>query len=143
MPPVQFSFSAGQLPPPAQRSWSGSRFLDSFPERLFRCIRLLLLKVCHLSLAHSITVFGWSDIFADLYVMVSVCPNPSDIGTYVGQGLAICSFGALAGTPINGALIRSYGYLEASMFSAAMVTAGLLCQIIARFLLEKRPWTVV
>jgi hypothetical protein len=117
--------------------------LDSFLERRSRCIRLLLLKVCHLSLANSITVFGGSDIFADLYAMDLVCPNSSDIGTYVGQGLAICSFGALAGTPINGALIRSYGYLEASMFSAAMVTAGLVCQIIARFLLEKRPWAVV
>ncbi|KAL3463633.1 putative monocarboxylate transporter [Aspergillus heterothallicus] len=75
--------------------------------------------------------------------VAQVCPNTSDIGTYIGQGLAICSFGALGGTPINGALIRNYGYLEASMFSAAMVTAGLICQIIARFLLERRLSAVV
>lgn len=75
--------------------------------------------------------------------MSVMCPNPSDIGTYVGQGLAICSFGALGSIPINGALIRNYGYLEASMFSGAAITAGLICQIIARLLLEKRPWAVV
>lgn len=75
--------------------------------------------------------------------MYVVCPNPSDIGTYVGQGLAVCSFGALAGTPINGALIRNYGYLEASMFSGAMITAGLICQVIARLLLERKLLAVV
>lgn len=74
---------------------------------------------------------------------ISVCPNPSDIGTYVGQGLALCSFGALAGTPINGALVRNYGFLEASMFSGAMVTVGLICQIIGRLLLDRRIGVVV
>ncbi|KAL2824612.1 major facilitator superfamily domain-containing protein [Aspergillus cavernicola] len=75
--------------------------------------------------------------------VAQVCPNPSDIGTYVGQGLAFCSLGALAGTPINGALIRNYGYLEASMFSGAAIMVGLTCQIIARLLIDKKPFVVV
>ncbi|OKL55696.1 hypothetical protein UA08_08994 [Talaromyces atroroseus] len=76
--------------------------------------------------------FGWAVL----------CPNPSDIGTYVGQGLAVCSFGALAGTPINGALIRQYGYLPASMFSGAALIVGMICHISARLLLDKRLFVV-
>lgn len=83
-----------------------------------------------------VLLFDVSGIVLTYMGECSVCPNASDIGTYVGQSLAIRSFGALA-------LIRNYGYLEASMFSAAMVTAGLICQIIARLLLEKRLWAVV
>ncbi|KAJ5194772.1 monocarboxylate transporter [Penicillium cinerascens] len=49
--------------------------------------------------------------------VAQVCPNPSDIST-------------------------NYGYLEASMFSGAAFMAGLIYQIIARLLLEKRPWAV-
>lgn len=74
---------------------------------------------------------------------VLVCPDPSDIGTYVGQGLAVCSFGALAGTPINGALIRHYSYLSASMFSGAALVVGTICQITARLFLEKQLFVVV
>lgn len=40
------------------------------------------------------------------------------------MALAICSFGGLAGTPINGVLIRNFGFLSSSIFSGAMVLVG-------------------
>lgn len=67
-----------------------------------------------------------------------MCPSPSDIGTYVGQGLAVCSLGALAGTPVNGALIRNYGYFSASLFSAVTILIGGFCLVAARLLLGKQ-----
>ncbi|KAK2764911.1 hypothetical protein FQN54_008608 [Arachnomyces sp. PD_36] len=71
------------------------------------------------------------------------CPNPSEIGTYIGQGLAVCSLGGLAGTPINGALIRNYGYLSCSMFSGATLVVGAVCMLTARLILDKRLTAIV
>lgn len=54
--------------------------------------------------------------------------NPKNIGTYMGMGLGLASFGALAGPPINGALVDQYGgYEQATIFSGVMVlVAGLI-----------------
>ncbi|KAF9882863.1 hypothetical protein FE257_004949 [Aspergillus nanangensis] len=71
------------------------------------------------------------------------CPNPSDIATYIGQGLSLCSIGALAGTPINGALIRTYGYGSASLFSGFAILVGTLCLFGSRFLLNRQVKAVI
>lgn len=68
----------------------------------------------------------------DLLMLTLVCPKPSDTGTYIGMALAICSFGGLAGTPIGGALIGNFGFLNASMFSGAMVLVGAITYSAAR-----------
>lgn len=53
------------------------------------------------------------------------CPNPRDMGTYMGMGLAIGSLGLLIGPPIGGTLVRSYGgYVEFSMFGGAVCIFG-------------------
>ncbi|KAK7924324.1 MFS general substrate transporter [Apiospora marii] len=53
------------------------------------------------------------------------CPDPRDMGTYMGMGLAIGSLGLLIGPPIGGALVRTYGgYFEFSMFGGAVCTFG-------------------
>lgn len=72
-----------------------------------------------------------------------VCLNMRNTGTYIGQGLVVCSFGGLRDTPINGALKRNYGYLETSMLGGAAIAADLTCQIAAQLLLEKRLWAVI
>lgn len=69
--------------------------------------------------------------------LAQVCPRPSEIGTYIGMGLAFCSLGGLAGTPVNGALIARHGFLSASMFSAVMVLIGTGCVLAARLHLER------
>ncbi|KAL8827819.1 MAG: hypothetical protein Q9191_002955 [Dirinaria sp. TL-2023a] len=71
-----------------------------------------------------------------LLTLAIVCPKPNDIGTYIGMALAICSFGGLAGTPINGALITRYGFLSSSMFSGAFVLAGAGSYLAARLSLN-------
>ncbi|KAL4895398.1 putative monocarboxylate transporter [Aspergillus ambiguus] len=76
-------------------------------------------------------------------IVAQVCPNPSDIGTYTGQGLTACGFGVLGGTPINGAIIRRYGYLAASLFSGLMVLLGTIFMIAARLLIGRRLWMVI
>ncbi|KFY42847.1 hypothetical protein V495_04309 [Pseudogymnoascus sp. VKM F-4514 (FW-929)] len=51
--------------------------------------------------------------------------DPRNIGTYMGMGMAVIAFAALAGPPINGALVSKYGgFTEASIFSGVMITVG-------------------
>ncbi|KAK6865361.1 hypothetical protein PG995_001889 [Apiospora arundinis] len=53
------------------------------------------------------------------------CPDPRNMGTYMGMGLALGSVGLLIGPPIGGALVRTYGgYFEFSMFGGAVCTFG-------------------
>lgn len=48
-----------------------------------------------------------------------------DVGTYMGMGMALASFGVLVGPPVNGAFVRTYGnFLEVSVFSGAMCLFG-------------------
>ncbi|OJI98048.1 hypothetical protein ASPVEDRAFT_185266 [Aspergillus versicolor CBS 583.65] len=76
-------------------------------------------------------------------VVAQVCPNLGDIGTYIGQGSTLCSFGALVGTPVSGVLIRNYGYFVASLFSALTIFAGACCLGAARLLFGKALLVVV
>ncbi|KAL4889464.1 putative monocarboxylate transporter [Aspergillus ambiguus] len=76
-------------------------------------------------------------------VVAKVCPKPGDLGTYVGQGLAVCGLGVLAGTPATGALIHHYGYLSASMLCASTMLAGAFCLLAARFCLVKSVFAAV
>ena len=56
-----------------------------------------------------------------------------DIGTYMGMGMAVISFAALAGPPINGALITRYGGFEqVSIFSGVVVLAGGFAVLLAK-----------
>ncbi|KAI9749402.1 MAG: alpha-1,2-mannosyltransferase (Kre5) [Chaenotheca gracillima] len=77
-------------------------------------------------------------VFAALYGLcsvaivssMSVClarvpKDPKDIGTYLGMGMFVLSFGALVGPPINGALVARYGgFDEVSMLSGLVALAG-------------------
>ena len=48
-----------------------------------------------------------------------------DVGTYMGMGMALASFGVLVGPPVNGAFVRTYGsFHEVSVFSGAMCLFG-------------------
>ena len=73
-------------------------------------------------------VFGffWGAIVSGSSAAFAVCPkDPRDIGTYMGMGLAVSSFGALIGPPINGMLVNIYGgFFEAFLFSGVMCLVG-------------------
>ena len=107
-------------------------FYGSFSEAGFLCIHRQLRQVRYLiSTSKQPTDIGL------------VCPNSSDIGTYIGQGLVVCSFRVLAETPINRALIRTYGYLSASRLSAATLLVGTLFIMAAGLSLDKRLVAIV
>lgn len=59
--------------------------------------------------------------------------NPQDIGTYLGMGMFIVSFGTLVGPPINGALLTDYqSFLQAQIFSGVVVIAGCFLLIVTK-----------
>ena len=59
--------------------------------------------------------------------------SPSDIGTYLGQGLLVVATGALIGPPISGALVKKYhGFSEVSYFCGAVATGGGLAVILVK-----------
>ncbi|KAH8591281.1 major facilitator superfamily domain-containing protein, partial [Bisporella sp. PMI_857] len=59
------------------------------------------------------------------FALANTTPNPQNIGTYMGMGMACISFAVLIGPPINGALVRDYdSYTPALDFSGAMVLLG-------------------
>ena len=72
----------------------------------------------------------------------TVCPNPSDIGTYIGMGLAVVSIAPLIAAPVIGAIISRYGYLNASMYAGSMLLAGSLCLLAARLSIDRRIFAI-
>lgn len=54
-----------------------------------------------------------------------VTKDSRDNGTYMGMGMALSSFAALIGPPVNGALIDKYGgFFQVSVFSGVMCLVG-------------------
>ncbi|RTE73838.1 hypothetical protein BHE90_011756 [Fusarium euwallaceae] len=54
-----------------------------------------------------------------------VTKDSRDNGTYMGMGMALSSFAALIGPPVNGALVDKYaGFSQVSVFSGVMCLVG-------------------
>jgi MFS family permease len=70
--------------------------------------------------------------------LISVClaqipKNPGDIGTYMGQGMAVVAIGALIGPPSNGALLSRYHSFDRPLImSGVFVIVGALMVIVAK-----------
>ena len=87
-------------------------------------------------------VFGFfSGTFVSLppTIFVNLTKNHAMIGTRMGMGFSIASLGALAGTPIAGAILSDRGFGAVWNFSAAMVIVSAVGVIIARFFENKKP----
>lgn len=90
-------------------------------------------------------------LFAGLYgftsgaivSLISVClaqipSNPGNIGTYMGQGMAVVAIGALIGPPSNGALVSHYHTFNNSfIMSGSFVVVGGLLVIVAKLAANK------
>lgn len=61
----------------------------------------------------------------------------------MGMGFSVISLGALAGTPIAGAILGDRGFGAVWNFSAAMVIASSVGVTIARFCENKNPMAKV
>ncbi|KAH6658446.1 putative MFS monocarboxylate transporter [Truncatella angustata] len=82
--------------------------------------------------------FGfWSGtIISGASTVLSACTHDlQKIGTYMGWGLFMASFGTLIGPPINGIMISKYGnYFPSAMFSGAITALGGLLAVFAKSL---------
>ncbi|KAK4448803.1 monocarboxylate permease-like protein [Podospora aff. communis PSN243] len=85
--------------------------------------------------------FGFTSgaiISAGSVVFTHCAPNPREIGTWMGQGIAVASFAILIGPPINGALLnRFHGFDELSLFSGAMCLMGTGLALMAKWFTEE------
>lgn len=83
-------------------------------------------------------VFGFvsGTIISGASAAISVFSKDArDIGTYMGMGMALASFGVLIGPPVNGAFVKEYGsFFEVSMFSGAMCFFGGILAMSTKFL---------
>ncbi|KAF4340695.1 riboflavin transporter MCH5 [Fusarium beomiforme] len=62
-----------------------------------------------------------------------VSKDPRNNGTYMGMGLAVSSFAALIGPPVNGALVSKYGgFFQVSVFSGVMCLFGGSLAVLAK-----------
>ncbi|KAK2035187.1 MFS general substrate transporter [Colletotrichum zoysiae] len=69
---------------------------------------------------------GSGTIMSGAAASLSRCVNDaSEVGLYMGMGLAVAGVGALIGPPINGAIVGATGdYFAVCMFSGAITVAG-------------------
>ncbi|KAG4436606.1 hypothetical protein IFR05_007926 [Cadophora sp. M221] len=57
--------------------------------------------------------------------LAQITPDPRNLGTYMGMGMAVMAIAALIGPPIDGALVSRYhGFDEVATFSGILVLAG-------------------
>ncbi|OCL14295.1 MFS general substrate transporter [Glonium stellatum] len=72
--------------------------------------------------------FGFTSgtIISGASAAFSLCtPDPRNVGTYMGMGMAVGSLAALIGPPVNGALVDKYEeFLQVSIFSGVMCLVG-------------------
>ncbi|KAH7213374.1 major facilitator superfamily domain-containing protein [Fusarium redolens] len=67
-----------------------------------------------------------------------VSKDPRNNGTYMGMGLAVSSFAALIGPPVNGVLVSKYGgFFQVSVFSGVMCLFGGCLAAVAKMWTEK------
>lgn len=68
------------------------------------------------------------------FALATCAPNPQDIGTYLGMGMALVSFAVLIGPPINGALVnRFHGFDQSFDMSGVFVVAGAFIILVAKY----------
>ena len=81
-------------------------------------------------------------------VVASLSNDPAKTGIRTGQMLTLCSFATLTGPPIANAIVGSVSQLMpgdgakvfdgGAIFSGSVVTAGLACLVLARFVYDRR-----
>ncbi|KAJ9142962.1 Riboflavin transporter MCH5 [Pleurostoma richardsiae] len=80
--------------------------------------------------------FGFSSgaIISGGSVAMTLCPSdPSHIGTYMGQGMALAATATLLGPPVTGVMLDKYGgFLEISMFAGAFCVVGSALIVLAK-----------
>jgi len=73
--------------------------------------------------------------------LATVPKDPRNIGTYMGMGMFVVSFAALAGPPSNGALVSNYHSYEqtATMSGVLVVAGGFLITVVKYFIGREEP----
>ncbi|KAK0702394.1 major facilitator superfamily domain-containing protein [Lasiosphaeris hirsuta] len=75
-------------------------------------------------------------------VAFTLCPKDTrDVGTWLGQAMALASFAALAGPPANGALLKAYGGFEqVTYLTGSMCMVGALLVLYSKKFTEQGVW---
>ncbi|KAB5523835.1 riboflavin transporter MCH5 [Coniochaeta sp. 2T2.1] len=80
--------------------------------------------------------FGFTSgaIVSGATVAISMCPdNLKDMGTWMGQGMAIACLAALVGPPVTGVMLDKYGgYTEVSIFGGVFTLVGAALAVFAK-----------
>jgi len=73
--------------------------------------------------------------------IVSLTSNMDELSVRMGLGFCLNSLGLLTGTPITGALLIKLEWWKPTVFSGAVISAGTINMVIARYLMTKRKGT--
>lgn len=67
-------------------------------------------------------------------VALSMCPDDlKDMGTWMGQGMAIASLAALLGPPVTGAMLERFGgFTQVSIFGGVFTLVGAALAVVAK-----------
>lgn len=80
--------------------------------------------------------FGFTSgaIVSGATVALSMCPDSlKDMGTWMGQGMAIASLSALLGPPVTGALVQRFGgFTQVSIFGGVFTLVGAALIVVAK-----------
>ena len=88
--------------------------------------------------------FGFTSgaIVSGATVALSMCPDSlEDMGTWMGQGMAIASLAALVGPPVTGALVERFGgFTEVSVFGGVFTLVGAALAVVAKIRTPQGVW---
>lgn len=86
-------------------------------------------------------VFGFASgaiISCTAVVLTQCTKEPKEVGTYMGQGIAVGSLSVLVSLPAAGVFLRTYGgFNEISVFCGAMAMVGALLTAVAKAFTEQ------
>lgn len=88
--------------------------------------------------------FGFTSgaIVSGATVALSMCPDSlSDVGTWMGQGMAIASLSALLGPPVTGVLVARFGgFTQVSIFGGVFTLVGAALALVAKTRTPQGVW---
>ncbi|KAK3356482.1 major facilitator superfamily domain-containing protein [Lasiosphaeria hispida] len=86
--------------------------------------------------------FSSGALISGASVAFTLCPKDTrDVGTWLGQAMALASLAALAGPPANGALVKAYdGFEQVTYLSGSMCMVGAMFVFFSKKFTKQGIW---
>lgn len=103
----------------------------------------LVWQVCKSNAAMIVFAAFYGFFSGAIVSLMSACfaqvpKDPRNIGTYMGMGMFLVAFAALAGPPMNGALVAAHhSFTQASIMSGVLILAGGMMVLVVKSTTEK------